>query len=238
MPETLQVGPLMINSGMLVYIAGIAIGFLLMRLRLKNTEYVVKPIFDLLMNNILIVVLFWKLGPLLFMPSILWTKPYLILLMAGSYVEILIGIAVAIVYTLYKIRKLEIPLLVFLDALPYGILSTLMFSSLLLWQYGQPTSMPWGITVTGSHQYHPVNIYLLILSAMLLLWLWRSTYKLGKGKVVQDFLIYYAVGLWIISYTQIPTRTFLFITPEQMFYMGMIVLGIMIPYIIRRTERS
>lgn len=237
MPDILQVGPFALNANMLIYIFSLIVGLLIMRLRLRGEEYDPKPVFDLMLSNVLIIVLFWKFSSILFMPSIIWTKPLQILMLTGTWKEVLLGVGAACIYTFFKIRKLDISLMVLLDLIAFGILSAVLSNSLLSWQYGIPTAMPWGISLTDpNYHYHPISMYYLLISVALLLWLWRASYKLGRGRILQDFLIYYGIGLWGVSLFKVKTESFFMISAEQMAYTLMIVLGIGFQYIIRKIS--
>jgi prolipoprotein diacylglyceryltransferase len=237
MPDILQVGPIALNSNMLIYIFSLILGLFMMRLRLWRTDYAPKTVFDLMLSNVLIVVLFWKLGTILFVPSLIWTKPLQILMMTGTWKEVLLGVLIACIYTFFKLKKMEMSFLVLLDLIPYGILAAVICRSLFSWQYGSPTNLPWGISLTEpEYQYHPINIYLLLLSAPLILWLWRGTLKLGKGKIIQEFLMYYGIGLWVISLFKVRSEGMFILSGEQISYTVMVVLGIGIQYIIKAAS--
>lgn len=235
MPETFQVGPLLVDSRILIYILSIMVGLFSMNYILKRTRYKSKALLDLMLSNVLIVVLIWKFGAILFTPSLIWTKPFQILMLAGSWKELLLGIAAALIYTWYRLKRMEISFIFFLDILSYGVVSAVICKSLLKWEYGVSTNAPWGISLTDpSYQYHPVNVYMLLLSTALLIWLWRYSSTLGQGRIVQEFLMFYGIGLFVISYFKISEIYLLYFSLEQLAYVGMIVLGRGIQYIIRR----
>jgi hypothetical protein len=237
MPETLPIGPFMINAAILVYIVATAAGFIVMKLILQRTGNAPKPVLDLLLSYILIVVLFWKFGALLLMPSILWERPFQILLITGTWIEISMGAAAALIYTFYRLKKMEISWMILFDLLPFGILTGVAGYSIFFWNYGMPTQMPWGITLSDpDYQYHPINVYTLILSTAIFVWLWRRLNVFGRGKILQDFLIFCGIGLWLISFFKVFPVYSLYLNLEQTIYVGMIALGVVFPYILKRER--
>ncbi len=87
------------------------------------------------------------------------------------------GLAALLVAVAYGQRH-RLPLRPTLDALAPGILVLAFFGALANASsgdaYGQPTTLPWGIELWGARR-HPTQFYDALLTAALLLWLWRAT---------------------------------------------------------------
>lgn len=236
LPDVFVLGPMMMDATVITYLLSFLVGFFIMKLRLNRTQYASPAFVDLLMNNLLILALFWKFGTLLFEPSIVWRKPLHILAMRGDWKELLLGVVVAFIYSRYKLRKLNIPMAALFELIPFGILSASMLQSILIWNYGKPTSMFWGISLNAPElNYHPIHGYVFLLSAVMFIWLWHKAAR--GGKVLQDFLIYYGIGMWIITYFKLSQPLIWLFSSDQLLYTLMIVLGAVFPYIIR-GERS
>lgn len=237
MPDVIGIGPLMLNSAILIYVISIFIGFLVIRWRLRKTEHHDKPVTDLLLNMVLIVALFWKFGTLLFMPSLIWNKPLQILLLTGSWREVILGIAVAGFYGWWRLRVIDLSWRIFLDLLPFGILAGAVTMSLLSWEYGLPTNAPWGIRLMDpDYAYHPLNVYLLILSLGLLIWFWFKSSHLGQGIIFTRFMMLFGAGLLLISMFSFAYPSLLFFSFKQWGYVTVIVLGFIFQYILGREK--
>ncbi len=233
MPDVIGIGPIMLNSAILIYVISIFIGFLVIRWRLRKTEHQNKPVTDLLLNMVLIVALFWKFGTLLFMPSLIWNKPLQILMLTGSWREVILGIAVAGFYGWRRLSVIQLSWRIFLDLLPFGILAGAVTMNLLSWEYGLPTGVPWGIGLMDpEYTYHPLNVYLFILSFGLLIWFWFKPSFLGQGVIFTRFLMLFGTGLLLISLFSFSHASFLFFSFAQWGYVTMIVLGFIFQYII------
>ena len=227
MPEILNVGPFMIKlSWLLLAISGIA-GYWAMKFKWKKTQYVHQPILDLLFNGLMIIFFTWKLSSVLFTPSLLWKQPLSLLFSSGSLNGLLLGLLFAIIYMELKLRSYKFPRWILLDLLPYGICIMILVFSLFSWQYGSLTTLPWGISIENpDFKYHPINIYLVIVTLLMLGWLWkRDVSILGSGVLFFDFLTFYGMGLMMISIFKTQINIVYGISEEQFLYLLMMIIG-------------
>ncbi len=107
----LQVGPLAVKEDLFYILIGGLAAFAWMAVLHRRTAYRSAPIVDIFGTAALIVLVAWKLTPVLFEPSILWERPMLLLVGTGSVYGLLIGLAAAVVYAIVRIHKgLKLPL--------------------------------------------------------------------------------------------------------------------------------
>lgn len=235
MPQTIQIGHFAVDGYLIVYFLALVAGYFTIKIRLRIDGIADRPYLDIIFTGILIVVFVWKFGSLWYNSSLIWTKPWLILMLRGTWEHIVFGLALALIYAGYRLWKLRLSLLQFADVLPYGYAAATICKGALIWEYGAPTAMPWGISLTDpSLHYHPLHVYQLLLAAAWLTLFWRR--KIGQGKVMQDALIYYGLGLWVISYFSYAGPDSTMLNGVRIVYLGMIVCGLIIPYIIRKIE--
>lgn len=226
MTEVWRVGPLMIQSNLMVLLIGSVIGYLIMKWRLTTTAYYQSNILDVLTNSLLILILIWRFGYLLFNPSIIWNEPGLILAASGSDRELWTGIIVSSIYVIWQIKKANIHYYVVLDLLPYGVLTVLIINSTINWQYGLPTRLPWGISIANPNfKYHPIHLYMILLSAPLLIALWRKSKEIGQGKIFRTFSIVFGIGMMLVSLFKPQSPYLLGLSSEQLIYMSFLIAG-------------
>jgi prolipoprotein diacylglyceryltransferase len=240
LPEILQLGPFLIKTSWLFMGIGGVLGYFVMKKRLDGTSFPHQAILDLFTTAIMIVVILWKLGPFIFAPSQLWDSPLSILFVTGTAKHLWLGVIIALVYTYIKTKRVGIPFTVVLDLLPYGFLTLSVIYHLFIWQYGSPASIPWGISIQDSpYTYHPINLYEVLVSLSLLLWLWtRSKANLGQGLIFSSFLTFYGAGQMVVSFFEPQTATLLGLPIEQWVYLSMLIIGSVIPYGLNRYEKN
>lgn len=236
MPDVIIIGSFALDGRLIVYLLAAVVGLGVIRLRLRSSGEQRRAVFDLAITFLLIIALFWKFAPVLFHPSVIWRRPLQVLFMQGTLLHVGLGSLVALSYVYYKMRRLRLPFMLFLDVLPFGFTAAMIVKGLLSWQYGQVTEMPWGVSVGDPDiHYHPLNIYMIILAVALLLVHWmrvRASSDLGQGIVLRDFLTGYGIGMFAISMlAQNPSGQLL--SSVQIIYMLTAVLGVAIPYIIK-----
>lgn len=137
---------------------------------------------DIVLGTIIIYVVFWKFGDLLFNPSVLWTSPLSILYLNGSDKSTIIAIVFSVLYFIYKIKKHKISLYPTLDLLPFGFLPFFLVYNMAVPLYGYKTSLPWGISISNSEiKYQPINYYLVITIICLVIFLSRKKSVVNTG---------------------------------------------------------
>lgn len=253
MPEVVQIGPLQLQGQLVALLLACVLGFWLMRRVVRQWNRVdleghdtdrgaVKGMDDLILNSVLIVFFTWRLGSLLTQPSLLWESPMKLLLTAGSRMEIVVGIVLAYIYLTYQVRKHGIAWRVLLDMLAIGAASGMFLYAALTPSFGLPTQLPWGIGVEGTvSRFHPHHAYLSILLVPLLVWqqVWttRSTTVLGTGKLLKITLFYGGAAGMVASFFALAEPTALYLTPEQLLNLLMLIIGMNLPILSHTTGR-
>ncbi|HEY0828988.1 MAG TPA: prolipoprotein diacylglyceryl transferase family protein [Bacilli bacterium] len=240
MPEILQLGPFMIKLDWLLLAVSGLMGYLVMQRRIKQSYYRDKPILDRFSTGLMIVFFVWKFSPVLFTPSILWENPLGLLTMTGSINGTLLGIAAAILYTNRWLRRMKVPRLFFADLLSLGTVVMLFVYNLLGWQYGTITTLPWGVSIEDlDYKYHPVNVYLLLITLPMLIWLWRKSLTLlGTGSMAMNVLIYYGMGLMLVSFFKQKTSLFVGLSGEQILYLLMMFFGLFLSIFLNKNKQQ
>jgi prolipoprotein diacylglyceryltransferase len=114
-----------------------------------------------------------------------------------------------------------------------------MIQNLLSWQYGNQTTLPWGISASDpNYRYHPINVYLLIIIVPALLRIWTSSYVLGQGRALCNFLIFYGLGWLAVSLFQPQEAVFLYLSIEQIVYILMAAAGAVISYFLVKLPKN
>lgn len=237
MPEILQFGPFMIKMDWLLMGASGMVGYFVLQKLIKNSTFGDRPILDKLFNSFIIVFFVWKFSPLLFSPSILWNSPYRLITMVGSSIGLWIGVMVAVVYMIISIRRLKVPALFVVDLLAIGIVTSFLVYSLIGWQYGSATSLPWGISIESPQfKYHPINVYMLFITVPMLIYLWRQRSKVGSGNIVVLFLTYFGAGLMLVSLFKPKVIFLLGLSGQQIVYLLMMAAGFIISMFLNRLK--
>lgn len=246
MPDVLQIGPLQLQGRLLALLLACALGLWLMRRQTKrldkdNQTAIAQPIDDVIFNGAIIVLLTWKLGVILTQPSLLWTNPMKLLMVAGSSTEIKLGLVLACIYIYYQIRKYRIPLLFLLDILTIGLTAATFIFYVLVPAYGLPTTQPWGIGVEGTvSRFHPYNVYVSLLLVPLLIW--QQFVETRKMMFRQGILLKYSllygggVGM-MASYFAATESTVLYLSIPQLFFLFILVIGMLLPTLAHNTSR-
>lgn len=235
--DTIQLGPLMLRWDYIALFAAGVMGLFVINLKLKSAHSDNKVIIDLLIQTVMIMLLFWKFGSVLFHPADLWENPLNLLFASGTLSGAVIGAAVSFIYAVMKLRKCRVSLALFFDVLPYGILTFSAVHSLFYWQYGKLTHLPWGVHLGQSvYQYHPINVYVLLLASALLFWFWQRKDQLGGGKAFSNFLIYFGMGQLLISFFEQQNVFMIYLSAEQWIYLIMVVIGLLHDNRGRRAE--
>lgn len=191
-----------------------------------------KKIKDIYLNVILIPITVWKFGPAVFHPIMFLKQPFSLLYFSGNNLYLSVGILLSVVYIFYRSRRDNIDLLVILDYIFLALMLFVMVSNLLLWKYGLPTSMPWGISIDNpDFKYHPINIYNLIMVLVIFTWFKLKSIELGKGIYFSKGLIGLGIGKMIISYFSFEKPVFLFLSLNQWLFLVLLLVGFLITYV-------
>ncbi|HEX7055588.1 MAG TPA: prolipoprotein diacylglyceryl transferase family protein [Bacilli bacterium] len=229
MPETVNLGPFLLQWKLLALFLSVLAGLAAINWRLKGNGHK-RLIIDCLTTGLMIVALLWKFGELLFDPLLLFRRPTEALYMAASTRGACIGAICAVSYALWKLKRAGVSPLVLLDALPVGILSGVMLDCLLIWQYGRPTHVRWGIALNDpALRYHPLNAYLFIASAAILILLLRKKAAKKRGDDARFFFVLFGLCGLVISLFARDQASLFYLTFQQWVYAAMLGVGILLP---------
>ena len=224
MPESISIGPLLMNGSVLARIAAGLGAWLIVRRWATKHGY--GAMSEILGNLFLIVVIFWRFGWIIFDPAVIWEAPRTLLVMSGSTREVWTGLLVGLVYAAYASRRRGIPWRVWLDA---GVLAGLCYAAIqsaLAVEYGRVTSMPWGLRpVIDGFRYHPVHLYRAALLAAAILMLLRSHWPLGIGHYAARGVLYYGLAVLAVSFFDREAPLVLMLTYDQIIAVLAILIG-------------
>lgn len=235
--DVLQFGPFMVRTDWFVLaVSGIA-GYAVMVWKWKRSDVRDHPVLEPLINALLIVIMVWKISPILFSPSLLGENPLIWLMLPGTSAGWWLGLAVAAVYAYRSWRKINAPLPFVGDLLSLGAVAMIAVHSLLGWQYGSITTVPWGISINNPEfNYHPVNVYRLLVALPMLLWMWRSGRLLGTGKWLSNTLTYFGIGMMVLTFFKTKTGLGLGFSGEQLVLLLCMLLGLGLTVFINRRS--
>lgn len=230
LPDVITIGPLMIPTAYLLYIAAFPLAWLFMRRKLiqEGAEAaLVSQVAEVTTNAAIIWILIWKFGGVIFYPSLIWENPWGVLRFVGTWKETLVATAIAFIYLVVSARKRSISLALLLDLIPYGFAVIILVRYLPLAEYGHITNVWWGIRYEGGDvRYHPVHLYYSALSVATLIVLWNK--PLGSWRSVRDFLLMFGNGLFLVSFTHAGAPEFGWIGSLQIVSLCMIAFGLCI----------
>lgn len=213
MPELISVGSLRLDGGLLAAFLSVIAGLTALGIwinRSKSTRG--GPWLDLMINASVITVVGWKLAFLLHDPAMLWERPSSILIVRGSFSDLLIGIIAASLYLVWALRRKRLSWLKFFDVLPFAIL---------------PGFIAWN-AITA----FPYRMVYMVLFVVLYIVLLRSQEAgvPGTGDAMRMFLIGIGFGgLTVSLFAVYPQGTWpeliLGLTMLQWCFIGLAVLG-------------
>jgi hypothetical protein len=233
LPDVLQFGPFILKTDWLIVGLGGIIGYTLMKRVLKRSVYDEGKVLEIYISALMIVALTWKFSPFIFNPSLLWENPQTILFLTGSSLHMWIGIAAALGYIYFQMKKSNIPFFVMLNVLPIGYLVLLIVYNFLKRDYGNPTILPWGISLgDAGYKYHPINVYQVIVLLPAFMWLWKKSSNIDQRIIFSHFLSLYGAGQMMVSFFKPQTEYGLGLSLEQMIYLGLLIVGNLLSYYI------
>lgn len=122
MLEVLNIGPFLIRTSWLIITVAALVGyFMIMWMASRNTSQT-KLITDIYFNSVVIVVITWKFGPLLFNPGMIIDSPLNLIYVMGTQKQVWLGIAIAGLYAYWQTKRKQISFKSFIDLFPFGFL--------------------------------------------------------------------------------------------------------------------
>ncbi|MEF3313680.1 prolipoprotein diacylglyceryl transferase [Paenibacillus sp. GYB004] len=224
-------GPFAIQTGLLAVIAAaltaIAAVHLMARAAGGSNDSHAKEAAELLQNAAFIALIVWKFGHVLFAPAVVWERPSALLLLSGGTREAFVAMLVAGVYLVVRLRRRAIPIRLFLDLAAFGAVLAVIVYAAIDWNYGKPTSLPWGISLSDPEfRYHPVSVYTMLAAAFVALLLWMRRGQAGTGELYRAGSIYMGLGLLAVSFGAVPKPAVLLLSSDQWWAIALAGIGI------------
>lgn len=184
-------------------------------------------------DTLLYTVIAWWLGARLsafvLEPAASFSQPFTTFLAGGVPYTEDIGTVVCVLYFIWRVRNLQLPWGAVLSGLARVAVLAVAVMSLFEAAAGQPTGLPWGVTIGGA-DYHPINLYLA--GAAWLLFAWLVFGKKDRGEEADqshaDFfrvLFWLGSALLVLSFFQIHLERAAGLAPSQWVWLGMTVAG-------------
>lgn len=225
-PELYSIGPFLLPLHTLLFILLGVLAALAVASICKRLDTPFQPWKDILLNGLITYLLVWKLSYLLLDPMTLISNPLRLILANGGVMGHILG-AILALYVIYRSTKKEsYSLFLFFDLFMYWLLITLSAYWLILRAYGLPTSLPWGLSYSGSvNAYHPIHIYQFLISALIFLYLHLKKLPFGQGKYTSSSFILLGIGLLTLSNLTFQVSSFLGLSISQWFYIFIALIG-------------
>jgi 2-amino-4-hydroxy-6-hydroxymethyldihydropteridine diphosphokinase len=174
----IDIGPLAFQAGGMILIISLLIGLWLSRRFAASLDTNGDAIENNLLLGLVVGIVGARLGFMLQNPSVLADNPLSLVSFTPSMLDIPFGLLAGALAIYITFQRRHLPLWPTLDTL--SPLAILLFAGVHLANfangngYGLPTTLPWGVSLWNAIR-HPVQIYALILSLALLIWLLLHT---------------------------------------------------------------
>jgi phosphatidylglycerol---prolipoprotein diacylglyceryl transferase len=243
-PGLVQVGPFAIRWYALAYIAGIVLGWQLVRRLVRRPGWGLAPetVDDLLFHVTLGVILGGRLGYVLFyQPLHYLADPLDVLAVWRGGMSFHGGLLGVLLATLLFARSRRLPYLELTDALavatPIGLFFGRIANFINAELWGRPADVPWAVVfpTAGAEPRHPSQLYEAGLEGLLLfgvmLWFAARPYRPeAQGTLSGVFLIGYALSRILAEFFREPDAHIGFlaggVTMGQLLSLPMLALGI------------
>ena len=206
----IDLGPLAIQAAGLLLILSLWLGLWLSGKFAANLGTNGDAIENGLMMAFLIGVVAARVGFLLTNPAILADDPLAIVSLTPSMLDANFGLLAGAIVLLITFQRKHLPLWPTLDTL--SPLLIFVFIGLQLANlangnaYGLPTDLPWSVSLWNADR-HPVQIYALILTAILLIWWLVKTHWIKENGFFQSGVLFNIV-LAGLAFTTLFTQAF------------------------------
>lgn len=231
MSDIYKIGPFLISYKMLVIVLAGVIGYLTLLFLLKRVEINKRVVLDIVSSSIMILILTWKFGGVLFNPKQLFSNPLLILFLTGNNSTLLLGFCISAVYILYKLKNKGVPRNLFLDLISLSALPFLFIYNLLIPEYGYATRLPWGISL-GSEKvaYHPTNIYFSIAIGIIMVYAFKSNRSIGNCILFIKTSLLIGISGLLLTFLEPQLNYLMGISLKQWIFLLIIVSGFFAHY--------
>ncbi|MED4972150.1 hypothetical protein RA955_07245 [Geobacillus proteiniphilus] len=191
MNDVIAVGPFLIRTGWLIWLAAGAGGYLFWRVVWTGSDEQFRHIRQLLVDGVLIYWLVWKIYPLFTNPSLLWRNPLGVLYLPSGNRGVMLGVATAAIVTMFRAYRRNIPMHLLVNSVIVIYLGAHFVYYLFERRYGSALNHGW-------FAFHPIHLYQLFLAAAVMLWTVWLRNPLERVKYAYLFLTIWGIGQWMI----------------------------------------
>lgn len=177
----INIGPLAIQAPGFILLLSFILGLWVTTTFAKNLGTNAEGIENMLLYGLISGILSARIGYFLKNPALLSDNPLSLVSLTPSMLDASFGVLVGLIVVMIFAQKKKLPLWPSLDSLvPFLIL---LFAGIHLANFGSgdafglETQLPWGIDLWNATR-HPVHLYALLLSVVLLLWVLAQTKEL------------------------------------------------------------
>lgn len=225
MSNVIQLGPFVIRSDWLYYGLSVFLGFMITRIVVKRKSAIYLPYLDSVFNALFVGIIIWKLSPVISNIKIL-LNPLTLLLYPGTSIGVILAFLGSLIFLVITGKKNNVEWRSMLDVLSILFVSSGFVYVITHWQYGLPTTLPWGISLSDpTFRYHPINVYQIILFIPLLWMMIRG--QVGRGHIASIGFVGYGIASLGVSLLQNKSPVLLNLAAGQWIALGMIVIGLL-----------
>ena len=227
MDDVFKLGPFLISYKLIIIVLSSIFGYFALVIALKKIEIDRRLILDILLSSILILILAWKFGGILFNPKQILSNPLLILFITGNTATLFLGFILSTGYIFLKLYKNGVPILLFLDLISFSSLPFLLIYNLFTPMYGYPTRLPWGISLGSDNVlYHPVNFYFAIFIILISVYILREFKTIGNGILFMKASLLLGISGLVLTFISPQSNMIMGISPKQWGFAFLMTVGL------------
>ncbi|MFV9511122.1 hypothetical protein [Tepidibacillus sp. LV47] len=214
--QILKIGPIQLPLQWIILFIGLFLGTFVSEQMARKKGWEKENFSDLVFTLILIVLLVYKFGWIVFDLKRVIQNPQVVIWASGTNTSFWIGILIAILYLVFQVRKKGFSWVDILQFSWFIYTITFFFYSLLIKDDGK--------AIQSQHLYHPVNLYKAFWLGLLLIlfFRWRKEFTFTKLMLLYMGLGY---GLLIISIFDVNIKLILGLTQEQWLSLLLSLIG-------------
>jgi len=172
--DVIQIGPFLIKTTTILYIAAGLLGYLTIYLSLKSQPALRKGITEIVSSAVVMSLFIWKFSYALFHPQNVWENPASLLYFSGGEAGVWLAGLAAAAYLAFQVKKRQIPVKCFGKTLILGLIT--------VWGAGH---LLWAVVFGQEWQYYAAQAGL---SLILFLWLIAGTIQRKRWVAIAGIL--------------------------------------------------
>jgi len=225
--QVLQLGPLQIPVNWLILFAGLLIGAIITEKIARKRNWEKEHWTDLLITLFTTFLLVYKFGWALFDLKRVINNPATLLWTSGTYLSLLLAVAVTLVVFIIKVRKNKYQIF---DLMDFGWLTftiTLFLYYLFIMDYGKITNFIFGVSIdqNSNFLYHPINWYKAFWLGILLIVRFGIWSNMSHVRLMSLYVVL-GIGLLVITIFDYVTASLIIgMTIEQWVFFIITLIG-------------